>query len=663
MLLVQTDVLIADDTLTYLKSLNIEDLLNAEVTSVSKKSEKLSDAAAAIYIITAEDIRRSGVRTIAEALRMAPGIQVSQFDANKWAVSSRGFNDTFSNKLLVLIDGRSVYTPLFSGVFWDVQDTMMEDIDRIEVIRGPGATLWGANAVNGVINIITKSAQQTQGALVTAGTGSHEAYEAAVRYGDRMGADGAWRIYAKGFDRGPYEDEGGGEAHDQWDALRAGFRMDMDATARDAVTFQGDIYDGREDQTLDLPGTFTAPPAGHQKYTADFAGGNLLARWRRAYRDKSDFVLQFYYDRTDRNQSVIMELRDTVDLDFQHRFQPTASQEMIWGLGYRYTHDDIRNTERVAMIPDSRSDQLFSAFIQDEFTLQPETWWLTLGSKFEHNDYTGFEIQPSLRLRWKPVQRQTVWAAASRAVRTPSRGDHDLRSNRTPGTVALPFPPFSATYQPAIFGDDDFKSEELTAYELGYRWQPQARISIDVAAFYNQYDKLRTIEPDLAAAYVEADPPPIHIVAPAFVDNKMKGNTYGLEWVTTWYPKTFWKLAAGYAWQQMDLSVDADSGDTDAEIQNGIVPAHQIQLRSFLDLPHGWSFDSAIYYVDELSDFAVSAYTRLDLRIGWQPNAAWEFSLSMQNLLDDRHPEFAERTDIVPSEIPRQIYGQIIWRY
>jgi iron complex outermembrane receptor protein len=327
----------ANDSLTYLKSLKIEDLLDTEVTSVSKKSEKLADAPAAVFVITADDIRRAGARSIPEALRMAPGIQVSQIDANKWAVTSRGFNDLFSNKLLVLMDGRSVYTPMFSGVLWDAQDTLLEDIDRIEVIRGPGATMWGANAVNGVINIITKSAQQTQGTLATVGTGSHEPYNAAARYGDQLGKDGAFRIYAKGFERGPYVHDDGNEANDEWDSLRSGFRMDLDLNARDSVTFQGDIYKGAEDQTLSLPDTLTAPSEGPRRYSADFSGGNLMTRFRRAYGDRSDFSLQLYYDRTERDQVVLEEIRDTLDLDFQHRFQLTDHQEVVWGLGYRLT--------------------------------------------------------------------------------------------------------------------------------------------------------------------------------------------------------------------------------------------------------------------------------------------------------------------------------------
>lgn len=651
---------LADEKVAYLKSLNIEDLLDAEVTSVSKKSERLADATAAVFVITADDIRRAGIRSIAEALRMAPGIHVAQMDANKWSVSARGFSDTFSNKLLVLIDGRSVYTPLYSGVFWDIQDTMIEDIDRIEVIRGPGATLWGANAVNGVINIITKSAQETQGALITAGTGSQQEYNAAVRYGDQLGSDGAWRLYAKGFSRGNYVDIHGDEANDEWDSLRSGFRIDTDLTYQDALMIQGDIYQGGEEQTLDLPETLTSPAAGPQAYSADFSGADLLARWRRSYGDKSDFTLQFYYDRTERQQVVLEDIRDTLDLDFQHRFQLTAHQELVWGLGYRWTQDDIESDGGVSMNPDHRTDQLLSAFVQDEITLLPDKWWLTLGSKFEHNDYTGFEIQPSMRLRWKPTRLQTVWAAVSRAVRTPSRADHNFRSNRD--IVTVPGFPFPTTYQNTIFGDDDFQSEELRAYELGYRWQPDPKVSIDAATFYNQYDNLRTIEQNTPAAFLEMDPTP-HIVVPYFMDNKMEGETYGIELTAAWHPFPFWKLTAGYSWTQMDLSTDTDSLDSGAENEAGYSPVNQIQLRSSLDLSRGWSFDTELYYVDELEKMDVQAYTRLDLHLGWQPNARWEFSLNAENVLDDQHMEFGERSDIIPSEIPRLVYGQATLRF
>jgi iron complex outermembrane recepter protein len=650
----------ADEKVSYLKSLNIEDLLDAEVTSVSKKSERWADATAAVFVITADEIRRTGVRTIAEALRMAPGIHVAQMDANKWVVSARGFSDTFSNKLLVLIDGRSVYTPLYSGVFWDIQDTMIEDIDRIEVIRGPGATLWGANAVNGVVNIITKTAQETQGALVTVGAGSHEEYNAAVRYGDQLGSDGAWRIYAKGFRRGHYVDANGDNANDEWDSIRSGFRMDADLTYQDALMIQGDIYQGGEEQTLDLPETLTTPAAGPQAYSADFFGADILARWRRSYGDKSDLTLQFYYDRTERQQVVLEEIRDTLDIDFQHRFQMAAHQEVVWGLGYRWTQDDTEPGDGISMNPDSRLDQLLSAFVQDEITLSPDKWWLTLGSKFEHNDYTGFEIQPSMRLRWKPTRMQTVWAAVSRAVRTPSRADHHLRSNRD--IVVAPGFPFPTTYQNTILGSDDYESEELQAYELGYRWQADPTLSIDTATFYNQYDNLRTIEQNTSMAFVEMDPTP-HVVVPYFIDNKMEGKTFGIELTTTWHPFPFWKLTAGYTWMQMLLDTDADSLDSGAEQGAGYSPVNQVQLRSSLDLAHGWSFDTELYYVDELEQMDIPAYTRLDLHLGWQPDDRWEFSLNAENLLDDQHEEFGERTDVIPSQIPRQVYGQVTLRF
>ena len=654
----------ADSELTYLKSLGIEDLLETEVTSVSKKSEKLSDTTAAVFVITADDIRRAGARTIAEALRMAPGIQVSRVDADKWTVSARGFNDTFSNKLLVLIDGRSVYTPLYSGVYWDVQDTMMEDIDRIEIIRGPGATLWGANAVNGVINIITKTAQETQGPLVTMGTGTHETYDTGMRFGDRLGTDGAWRIYAKANNRHSFDPVVGDSDLDSWRSARGGFRMDLDIDIRDTVTLQSDIYQEQKEQMLDLPETLTQPALGPQHYTGKASGMDLLARWRRAYGDTSDMTLQIYYDKTERKEIVLEEVRDTVDFDFQHRFQLTASQEVIWGVGYRHTQDETEEGQSISITPDNRTDQVFSGFVQDEFTLKPNTWWLTMGSKFEHNDYTGYEIQPNIRLRWKPGPQQTAWAAVSRAVRTPSRGEHDFRSEFDVQRVTLPYPPYtSTTYLGAFLGNKTFDSETLTAYELGYRLAPSNRLSIDLAAFYNEYDDLRTFEPRPEAAFAETDPLPPHIVVPYDVDNKMEGKTFGVELVTVWHPLSFWKLTTGYSWLYMHLQTDPDSSAPFPEEEAGFSPVNQIQLRSALDLTHGWSLDTELYYVDELSDLDIPAYTRLDIRLGWQLRTDLELSLNVENLLDDRHLEYGQRNDIIPAQIPRLIYGQMTWRF
>ncbi|MCK5229802.1 MAG: TonB-dependent receptor, partial [Desulfobulbaceae bacterium] len=412
---------------TDMTELSLEELMNIEITSVSKKPEKLADAAAAVFVVTREDIRRSGVTSIPEALRMAPGINVARIDSNKWAVTSRGFNGRFANKLLVLIDGRSVYTPSFSGVHWEVIDIFLEDVDRIEVIRGPGATLWGANAVNGVINIITKHAADTQGGLIAMGAGTEERGFGGVRYGTDMGETTYGRFYAKGFKRDEFvHNTTGDDAGDDWDMLRGGFRLDSLLYDRDSVTVQGDIYQGNMNQTLHLP-TVSGPFFNKiVEDKAEVEGWNLLTRWQHTLSPTSDFTLQVYYDRTNRDEFVYGEIRDTFDIDLQHQFAAYKRHEVIWGLGYRYTHDDFSDSEILRLDPDSRSDELFSAFVQDKITLMEDCLWLTIGSKFEHNDYTGYEIQPNARLFWAPHTDHKVWASVGRAVRTPSRMEDDI---------------------------------------------------------------------------------------------------------------------------------------------------------------------------------------------------------------------------------------------
>ncbi len=462
----------ADDNIEYLKSLKIEDLLEAEITSVSKKPEKLADAAAAVFVITAEDIERAGARSIPEALRMAPGLQVAQLSANKWVVSARGFGDIFSNKLLVMIDGRSVYTPLFSGVFWDIQDTLMEDIDRIEVIRGPGATLWGANAVNGVINIITKPAEETRGTLATAATGSRFPLAAGARVGDRIGDDkGSYRLYAKGDVQDGYVQPGGDDAFDGWQKLQSGFRADVAAGSGSSLTLQGDVYKGEEELTYNFPGLLS--PADSQA-EARYWGGNLLTRWETRRSADTLISLQAYYDYSNIDAVIPLEDRHTFDLDFQYRTMMTAAQEVIWGLGYRRSSDDIGRTEIMSFDPAGKSLDLYNVFLQDEIALVEGSWWLTLGTKFEHNDYSGLEVQPTVRLRWKPEERQTVWAAVSRAVRTASRADHDLLVSTSEGADTL-----GNRYRTAVFGQKDVQPEELIAYELGHRWSPNAEFTFD----------------------------------------------------------------------------------------------------------------------------------------------------------------------------------------
>ncbi len=612
-----------------LTELSIEELMNIEVTSVSKKQQKLIDAAAAVFVITAEDIRRSGATCIPDLLRIVPGLEVARIDTNRWAITSRGFNNYYASKLLVMIDGRSVYTPLFSGVYWDVQDTLLRDIERIEVIRGPGATLWGANAVNGVINIITKSAKDTQGGLVTAGVGNEEEYFGSIRYGASLGEDVFFRSYAKYFKRDSSAFSSGDSADDDWDAFRAGFRMDCRISDSDSLIVTGDIYTGDEGQTL-LSGLAD---------TVEVAGGNLSAHWNRIVSEASEMTIKGYYSRTEREDLLLREVRDTLDFDFQNSVRLGEVQEIVWGLGYRFTQDETFGSPVFSFDPDCRNDHLFSAFIQDEITLYDDQLQLILGSKFEHNDFTGFEIQPSIRVLWTPEEQHTIWAAVSRAVRTPSRSNHDMRLNGL--VVGLGY---------NLWGDEDFASEELLAYEIGYRITPVANASVDMAVFYNVYDNLLTNETG-------------SIPLIRHFDNKVRGNTYGVEVAANWGISEHWKVAAAYTFLQIQQHLDSSSTDITREDHEGDCPHNQINLRSYINLPHNLEFDQVLYYVDNLPAKDVGSYIRIDLRLGWHPTDKLEVSICGQNLFDRRHQEYGDGEGIAPTEVERSIYGKIIWQF
>lgn len=629
-----------------LKRLSVEELLDVDVTSVSKYPEKLSTAAGAIAVLTQEDLARAGVNNLPDALRLIPGLEVARVDAHTWAISARGFNDIFANKLLVMMDGRTIYTPLFSGVFWEVQDTLLEDIDRIEVVRGPGATLWGANAVNGVINIITKNARDTQGWLVSAGGGSEVGGFASVRYGGTLAEDVHFRVYAKYFARDSSELPSGAEAHDSWDMVRGGFRLDWLPQTEDAITLQGDIYSGREDEVYNVPTTMF-PFAGRIVSTDNVAGGNLLGRWTRTFSTTSEFTIQAYYDRTVRNSAVFAENRDTGDVDLQYRFNLGDRNNIVVGAAYRVTHDNVRNSLNVALIPTSRTLNLFSAFVQDEITLIPERLNLTLGSKFEHNDFTGFEVQPSVRLLWTPGYSQTIWASVSRAVRTPSVAESDLRLNAAP---PVPIPPGLLT----IFGNPNLQSEELLAYELGYRIQPIDRLKIDIALFYNDYDSIRNTEPIL--------PSPI---SPAILSNNVTGETYGTEISVTTQISDRWRLTGNYTLLKSEFRSAPGSRDrgTPAGLA-GFSPEHQFSLRSQVDLPGNISFDSTLRYVDSLPGPRIPSYVTIDARLAWSPRKNLEFAIVGRNLLDASHPEFAPTSiGTQRTEVNRSVYATVLWRY
>jgi iron complex outermembrane receptor protein len=591
-----------------LADLSLEELANLEVTSVSRRAERLADAPAALYVITGDDIRRSGVTSLPEALRLAPNLEVARIDARQYAISARGFNNSIGNKLLVLIDGRAVYTPLFSGVFWDAQDTLLEDIERIEVISGPGATLWGANAVNGVINVTTRRAADTPGTFAEAGAGNRERGLSA-RQGFTL-QDGAARIYAKAFDREHTSRADGGAVRDEWRNAQAGFRADWGSALR-GFTLQGDLYHGTAEQAVGDDATF--------------AGGNLLARLAR-----DRLQVQVYYDNTQRDiPGTFSERLNTFDAEAQHSFQATPSQLVTWGGGHRRAYDRVTNSAQLAFLPDKKTLRWTNVFAQDEIALG-DAWRLTLGSKLESNVYTGTDFLPSARLAWKPDAQQLVWTAASRAVRAPSRLDRDL--------FVPANPPF------VLAGGPDFRSEVAKVYELGYRAQPSARLSYSVTGFYAQYENLRSVERSGSAVVL---------------GNKMEGHGKGIEAWGKLQAAPSWRLSAGAMLLVQNLHLQPDSTDTSGVAAAGNDPKHQFSLRSSHDLAANQHFDVMARYVGALPSPAVPAYTAVDARYAWQARRDLELSVTVQNLFEPAHPEFGSAA--ARSEIARGVFLAVRW--
>src|SRR3989454_2248494 len=646
-------------------AMSMEDLMNLQVTSVSKRTQKVADAAAAIFVITQEDIRRSGATSIPEALRLAPGLEVARIDQNKWAIGSRGFNGRFDNKLLVLIDGRSVYTPLVSGVYLDVEDVMLEDVDRIEVIRGPGATLWGANAVDGVINVITKKAKSTQSAIVTAGAGTEERAAGGVRYGGKLGDNTYYRAYTKYFDWGSSAYPSGMTAHDGWDALRGGFRADWTPAGANSLTLQGDIYRSRFDETLTVA-SLSAPYSNTFPNDGKYSGGNILGRWNHTS-ERSSMSLQMYYDNTTiTDHSLFGDHQNILDLDFQHGFHVGDSQQFVWGLGYRSIRDKNDSSFTVSLQPNQVTLNQFSTFLQDEISLVDNRLQITLGSKFERNEFTGFEIEPNARLLWNLTPNQSIWSAVSRAVRTPALTEEGLRLNSAvipPGAPSNPTP-FPAVI--AVFGshrfNSQFNSEDLLAYELGYRVQATSNLSLDIATFYNNYSNLRTAEP--GAPFVEGSPAPTDIVIPFVAGNKMSGGTYGVELFADWKVVPKWRLVGSYSYLQMNIHKNSDSLDPTPDNPNGSSPRHQWYLRSSVDLPKHFEQDTTLRFVDHLPSLGLPSYYSLDAHLGWRPVTNLELSIGGQNLLNNWHLEFMpDFVNTSPTVVKRSIFGSITVKF
>ncbi|GAB6141433.1 TonB-dependent receptor plug domain-containing protein [Methylosoma difficile] len=643
--------------------MSVEDLLNVEVTSVSKKAQALNNAPAAVFVISGEDIKRSGATSIPDALRLAPGLDVARIDSNKWAVSSRGFNGRFANKLLVLIDGRSAYTRSFSGVYWENQDVMMEDVDRIEVIRGPGATLWGANAVNGVINIISKHSSQTQGGSLNVGGGSKELGFGSFRYGAKWGDDTTGRAYVKGFNRDQNTRLTGGGAGDDWDKVQGGFRIDSQLDKHNALTFQGDVYQSNASQTSTYK-QLAAPYSFEQTGTIPSAGGNLLGRLQHTFSATSDYSLQVYYDTYTRNEIQYTDSRDTLDVDFQHRFGFLDWQQIVWGLNYRYGHDFIKGTTLANgsaifdITPTSVNDQLFSGFIQDELTLVDNKLWLTLGSKFEHNDYSGFEGQPSARVMWAPYHQHRFWAGVSRSVRTPSRAEKafDLLINVTP-PQALPFPPFtSPPIVTQLQGNSGFKSEQVLTYEAGYRTSFNKNVSLDATLFYNEYKGLRFGEP--SALDINGFPWQL----PVIIRNSGRAETYGFEASTIWQMVEWWRWDLNYSWLRTHIHEGVPSS-------TAISPEHRISLRAAFSPRNDVDLDAWLRYVDknfivtESGSQNIDSYVTLDLRMAWRPYRQLELAVVGQNLVNSSHLEYVQEFQTTSTLIDRGFYGKVSWSF
>ena len=616
--------------------LSLEELMKETVTSVSKKEQKRTDAAAAVTVLSNDDLRRSGVTSLPDALRLVPGMEVASVNSSQTSVSARGFNTLYANKLLVLVDGRAVYNPLFAGVYWDLQHPMLEDVDRIEVIRGPGATIWGANAVNGVINVVSRDAGETQGGLLYGGGGDVQQTLAGARYGGRIGEHTYYRVYGGEQSRDDYRLADGRPAQDNWTSRQGGFRLDHHPTEGTHATWQSEIT------SADLADR-----------TSEAYNAHTLGRWTRDWSDRSSLEVQAYYDRTHRDElATVRSTVDTVDLSLHHRFAAGERHDLIWGLGYRFIDGEVSPTNPFILVDDGRFRQeLFSGFVQDEIELLPDRLTFTAGTKLEHNDYTGLEIQPGASLVFKPVEKQTLWASVSRAVRTPSV----LEGARvfSPLYGAPVAGPGGGVYLPTLVGNPDAGSERLWAYELGWRIQPRPRVSVDLALFYNRYDDVITT--GITPRFIPGAPVG---TAELLWFNGLAGHTYGGETSVTVSPSDNWRLIASYS---LLISRIEDTQSAPATIENESSPEHQLSLRSAYDFNRRLSLDGQLRYVDAI--LGVPAYLTADLRLSYRPNDRLEFALVGQNLLDHHHPEQADVPFATVAEVPRSFYGKLTWRF
>jgi iron complex outermembrane receptor protein len=650
-----------------LKKLTLEELSAIEVTTPSKEPTKVSNTTAAIYVITGEDIRRSGATCIPEALRLAPGVEVARIDSDKWSIGIRGFGSRLNRSVLVLMDGRTVYTTLFDGTYWEVQDTELEDVDRIEVIRGPGGTIWGPNAVNGVINIITKPSQDTHGMLARVGGGNFEQGFADFRYGGGNGDDFSYRMYGKGFTRGP-EDHPDGRNFDDWRATQGGFRLDWNE-GRDTFTLQGDGYDEIAGESVQAT-SYTPPYSQFLEANAYLSGANVMGKWRRVFSDNNDIQLQAYYDRTNRHEPNLGDDRTTLDIDFLQRLRLLSRNQVSWGFGASGgpIHDFLV-VSGLAFIPLKRTDYLLTGFFQDEIALVQQRLSLTVGTKLLRTNFTGFGAQPSARLLWTPDAKQSFWAAYTHALRTPSDAEENFYLLGLAG-ILPDGTPFLARFN----ANHNFQPEQLNGYEAGYRDLLGRNFYVDVAAFYNHYHDLFS-EEFTGAPFFETTPPypntpePLHYLLPAQFGNGLLGYTKGGEIAPEWRPRDFFRLRGSYSFLHMNLGKAPHSGDVGTA--PGIVgssPQHQASVQTSVDFSKRFQADFDFRAVSALpgqtvpgfANLYVHAYTTADARFGWRISRELDLSIVGQNLFQPSHAEFAGDPGPLVL-IKRSAYAQLTW--
>jgi iron complex outermembrane receptor protein len=631
---------------TDLTELSIEDLLDIEVSIASRTDGRASDAPAAVYVIPGDELRRAGFPTVQEALRMVPGFSVARFDSQSWSVTARGFSGGFANNLQVMIDGVSVFTPLFAGVFWEVQDVDIDDVERIEIIRGPGATLWGSNAVNGIVNVVTKNAADTVGGRISLRGGTEEQI-VALRYGAPFAeTDGAWRAWFRGATHRSLVDSLGDEADEDWASIKGGFRADWRAPGGDVFKVLGNAYNVGTNDSYFV--AFPTPP--YYVIVSDrtpFNGGYLLGSWERPEPDGTSTKLQVWSQLEAYKEVDFFVTIDSYDVDFQRTLHPKQDHTLIWGLGYRLVRSHVRGDFTLTSDPELRTSDVFRGYVQDRIDFPSRDLELTVGTQVELNEFTEFEVQPNLRALWRASEEHSFWASIARAVRTPSLAELDVTYN-------IPIAP--ATFI-ALLGNHDLVAEDLLSYELGWRWHPTLDTAVDATVFFNDYDELQTYE--LQAPTVDGFG---NLYFPFLPDNKASAHAYGAELAFDWQPRADWKLRSAWTHFHLESEIDSDSNDTGFSATDKSVPLNQVNVRSYYDLGEGWELDAGLYFVEEVEFFDNPAYLRGDVRLGYHPNEHVELALGLQNAFEDQHPEAGEDFVDEGTEVERAVYASLVWR-